>query len=183
VHYWFAAYDPAQPRWIRWEVWQDADAGGVAHGHVHRDLMDIDAGVGGGPARIAREWRGEPARRLIELLWRAHEYPDRDHYHAWPGPNSNTFARWALDRARIRCPLDARAIGKDHRGTLGLRLAPAEPGIALESVLGGAAIGAAGFELHLLGFTLGLSWWPLTLKTPLGDLPARAPAVTAPTPR
>ena len=180
IHCWFASRTSESTPWTRWEVWQEANVGGIAHGHVHRDLMDVDAGVGGGPARIAREWRGANATSLIHELSLAHHYPARDRYRAWPGPNSNTFVRWILDRSRLPCPLDARAIGKDFRGLIGLRIPPGEIGIALDTVLGGVALSLSSIELHLLGFTLGMSWRPLALKTMLGDIPMRAVRVRPP---
>jgi hypothetical protein len=175
IHCWFAIR--VEARWTRWEVWQHADAGGVSYGHVHRDLMHVDRGVGGGPARRAHSWRGAEADRLIAALSKAPDYPARDRYRPWPGPNSNTFVRWALDGCRLRCPLDARAIGKDYRGLIGARLPPGEIGVSIDTVLCGAAVAASGIEVHALGLTLGVSWRPMALKTPIGDLPSRAAAV------
>src|SRR4051812_49687411 len=68
VHHWFVLFDPGAECWQRWEVWQDPDRGGTSWGHVHRDLMRPDRGVGGGPSVVEREWRGEIALRLTEVL-------------------------------------------------------------------------------------------------------------------
>src|SRR5947207_15676651 len=57
VHHWFVVFDDAGGA-QRWEVWQTRNAGGTCVGYVHRDLKHPDAGVGGGPFRIAAEWTG-----------------------------------------------------------------------------------------------------------------------------
>lgn len=99
----------------RWEVWQTKNAGGYSVGHLHRDLKHPDAGVGGGPARIAAEWTGAEAERIKEVLESAAQYPHCFRYRYWPGPNSNTFAAWVLRRAGIRHDLPRRALGRNYR--------------------------------------------------------------------
>src|SRR5919108_6244418 len=89
VHYWFAVCDVTPSRWHRWEVWQTKDAGGQSIGHVHCDLRHPDCGVGGGAYRLAAEWDGSAAQAICAVLTRAQDYPHRDRYRAWPGPNSN----------------------------------------------------------------------------------------------
>jgi hypothetical protein len=111
-HYWFVVTDEGSGSCQRWEVWQSPDAGGVSVGHVHRDLKDPDADVGGGPTRIAAVWHGAEAAALRAVLERcAAEYPHCHLYHYWPGPNSNTFAAWVLRKAGIDYALPWRAIG------------------------------------------------------------------------
>ena len=60
---------------------------------------------------------GEAASRLIPKIEAAiHAYPLREagDYHAWPGPNSNTFIQAILDAVpEIDATLPALAIGKD----------------------------------------------------------------------
>lgn len=115
VHYWFVVIDEDSGACDRWEVWQTKNAGGVSIGHVHCNLKDPDAGVGGGPARVAAEWNGEAARKLLSVLGAAFQaYPYRDRYRPWPGPNSNTFAAWVLRQAGIQFPLHWKAIGKGY---------------------------------------------------------------------
>lgn len=109
-HYWFVVFDGAKAQ--RWEVWQTKNAGGRAVGHVHCDLKPPDAGVGGGPMRVAAEWTGEEAERLKRVLDRTEAYPFCQRYHYWPGPNSNTYAAWVLKQAGIEHPLPRHAIGR-----------------------------------------------------------------------
>jgi len=113
VHYWFVVFEPGACH--RWEVWQTRNAGGTSVGHVHCDLKAPDAGVGGGPACIAAEWRGEAAMSIRKVLDAANSYPYCDRYLPWPGPNSNTFAAWVLRQAGIEHRLPWRALGKAFR--------------------------------------------------------------------
>ncbi len=114
-HYWFTVLDPKSGRCDRWEVWQSKDAGGVSAGHLHCNLKEPDAGVGGGPAMLAREWSGEEAARIHAVLQASEKhYPHTQSYLPWPGPNSNTFVAWVLRQARIEFPLPWKAIGKDY---------------------------------------------------------------------
>lgn len=114
VHYWFVVTEETGAC-HRWEVWQTRDAGGVSYGHLHCDLKRPEDGVGGGPSRVAATWRGEEARRLVDVLRNPERYPFRDRYRYWPGPNSNTYAAWVLTQAGIDCPLGVRALGCRYR--------------------------------------------------------------------
>lgn len=112
-HYWFVTFDDSGAC-ERWEVWQTPDAGGRSFGHLHCNLKEPDAGVGGGPSRVVAQWRSGDAHNLLEALKSAEKtYPFRDRYLPWPGPNSNTFVAWVLRRAGIEFALPWKAIGKD----------------------------------------------------------------------
>jgi hypothetical protein len=112
VHYWFVVFDDTGCH--RWEVWQMKNAGGRSFGHLHCDLKHPDAGVGGGPTRIAAQWTGEAALKLKQVLESAETYPFCHKYWYWPGPNSNTFAAWVLRKAGIRHALGPMALGKRY---------------------------------------------------------------------
>jgi hypothetical protein len=113
-HYWFVVFDSRTGDCERWEVWQTKDAGGRSFGHVHCNLKEPGAGVGGGPARISAEWRGEEAAKIQAVLNKTEDlYPHRDRYLPWPGPNSNTFVAWVLREAGIAFALPWKALGKD----------------------------------------------------------------------
>ena len=111
VHHWFVVFDGDDCH--RWEVWQTKNAGGTCIGHVHRDLKAPDAGVGGGPARLAAEWHGETAERIARVLKDVQRYPYCERYRYWPGPNSNTYVAWVLREAGVEQRLVRRAIGKN----------------------------------------------------------------------
>jgi hypothetical protein len=63
--------------------------------------------------RLGAEWTVEAAA-IKAVLQNVSDYPHRDRYLAWPGPNSNTFASWVLRRAGIRHRLGWMALGKSY---------------------------------------------------------------------
>ncbi len=100
----------------RYEVWQTQDAGGESMGHVHRNLMPPERGVGGGPASCLQRWNGATAERISVVLADAFtRYPHRDRYLVFPGPNSNTFVAWVLREGNVDFVFDWRAIGSHFR--------------------------------------------------------------------
>lgn len=105
-HHWFVV-DRAGRR-DRWEVWQRRDAGGDSWGHLHRNLMPPERGVGWGGSWIAHRWSGGAANELAQRIEAGPEtYPFRGCYWFWPGPNSNTYVQWMLGnswRLRGRAP-------------------------------------------------------------------------------
>lgn len=115
VHYWFVVYDDAGAC-QRWEVWQTPNAGGPgagrSYGHVHCNLKQPLADVGGGRTQLAAVWEGADAMRLAAVLSEAPSYPWSNRYRYWPGPNSNSFVAWVLQRAGVRYALHWKGIGK-----------------------------------------------------------------------
>jgi len=114
VHYWFVVTDDAGAC-HRWEVWQTQNAGGTSVGHVHCDLKAPADGVGGGPSRIAAVWTGDEAARIAAVLAKPGSYPHARRYRYWPGPNSNSFVAWVLQRAGIQYALHWKGIGRRWR--------------------------------------------------------------------
>lgn len=115
VHYWFTVADPDSGQCDRWEIWQSRNAGGISVGHLHCNLKSPDAGVGGGPARLHAEWRGDEAKRIVAVLRGSSKaYPHVNRYLPWPGPNSNTFVAWVLKRAGVKMRLRWKAIGRAY---------------------------------------------------------------------
>ncbi len=169
VHYWLVTFDPAEGRWHRWDLWEYKDVRPPNWGHVHEDLMAPDAWPGGGPGRPEREWHGDEARAIRNVLARSPEYPYRNRYLAWPGPNSNTYIAWVLREAGVSADIDPRAIGRDYLGRVGIGWTTTRTGVQAESPVLGVKAGLKdGVELHFLTFTLGIDTWPPALKTPLG---------------
>lgn len=109
THPWFVIREGPGAPLQRWELWQ-APVG--LYGHVAVDLLAPEASVEGGPTRLVQEFQGAEASRIIAVLTkRAALYPCRGRYHYWPGPNSNTFARWVLDEAGLSVRLPASSFG------------------------------------------------------------------------
>jgi hypothetical protein len=167
VHHWFLTFDPAEGRWHRWEIWKDADVRPPCWGHVHEDLLAPEEW--GGPVRTEREWRGDEARAILAALARSGEYPDRDKYLAWPGPNSNTYPAWVLRQSGVSDDLTPLGIGRDYRGRIGAGYTTTGTGVQAETSLLGAKVGLLdGAELHFLYFTFGIDVVTPALKTPFG---------------
>lgn len=115
-HHWFVVQCQRRDRW---EVWQRADVGGErSFGHLHKNLLPADAGVGSGPSWLVARWCDDAASALAARIERSPEtYPWCRRYHYWPGPNSNTYVQWVLgERLRLgRC-----GVGRRYRARLSL---------------------------------------------------------------
>jgi hypothetical protein len=155
----------------RWEVWQHADAGGTSFGHVHKDLLPPWGSVGGGNALVERTWRGERADAFTRCLReQAPVYENRNRYLAWPGPNSNTFVAAMLRACGLPAELPPTAVGKDYLGLLGGSPTTRGTGAQVETPLVGVLVGLhEGVEVHVLGLSVGVSFWPPAVKLPIGD--------------
>jgi hypothetical protein len=98
-HHWFVIErDEHDGGKDRWEVWQYADFGGECSvGHLHKNLLAADAGVGSGPSWVIERWYDEAAAALAKQIEGSFEsYPWCFKYRYWPGPNSNTYVQWIL---------------------------------------------------------------------------------------
>ncbi|MFP4354087.1 MAG: DUF3750 domain-containing protein [Phycisphaerae bacterium] len=110
AHCWFVGLGPDVPA-RRWEVWQEPRGN---HGHLQIDCRPAFAGVGAGESWVLAEFHGPQAQRLLAILDRPEEYPWRQTYRYWPGPNSNTYVAWVLGKAKIDAPLPPAAIGAGY---------------------------------------------------------------------
>jgi len=89
-------------------------------------------------------------------------------YFPMPGPNSNTYVDQMMRRCDIPFDLPATAIGKDYRGVIGASVTSGGTGVQLETWLGGIKLGLTeGFEVHLLGLSIGVDLWPPALILPV----------------
>jgi hypothetical protein len=94
-HHWFVLGDGSTKD--RWEVWQHRDVGGISWGHLHKNLLAPEAGVGNGPGRCLMRWDGDRAALLQETIRTSPDvYSWTQRYLVWPGPNSNTYVQWVL---------------------------------------------------------------------------------------
>ena len=95
-------------------------------------------------------------------------HPWRQDYESWPGPNSNTFIATLLRAVpRMGAELDHNSVGKDWAEGLRLGRTDDELGVEVDTRFLGAAVGLyQGLELHLIGLTAGVSFWPPALKIP-----------------
>jgi hypothetical protein len=125
----------------------------------------------GAMPELLTERRGADVDELVARIERAAaDYPYRDTYRVWPGPNSNTFTAFVLRSVpELRADLPPTAIGKDYLGTSLVAKTPSGTGVQV-SVIGvlGVLVGIEeGLEVNVLGLTFGVDPFQLSLKLPL----------------
>jgi hypothetical protein len=125
----------------------------------------------GSQPELLTERRGAGVDGLIARIAKAvDDYPWRDEYTLWPGPNSNTFTAW-IGRAvpELEIALPATAIGKDYTGTRLLGAAPSGSGLQLSlfGLAGVTASGVEGLEVNVLGLSFGVNPLQPALNLPL----------------
>ena len=113
VHYWYVVVRSKQQE--RWEIWQKPSLSRDSWGHLHKNLMPVDSGVGNGPSWLETSWTGQLAHQLAEIIENSPEaYPYSYHYRYFPGPNSNTYVQWVLNQVDSNYRLSLRGIGKHY---------------------------------------------------------------------
>jgi len=166
VHPWIIFKRAGETAYGRYEVisWGGGDK-------VRRNRNDPDGYWYGARPRLLVEHRGKEAEAMIphiEAAIASYTWPDT--YHAWPGPNSNTFiAHIGREVPALRLDMPANAVGKDYRPLSNpIGLPPSGRGVQV-SLLGvaGFTFGAEeGVEINLLGLNLGVGFTPLHLRLP-----------------
>lgn len=174
LHTWIAVKPADALRYTRYEV----VGFGVANGApaVRIDRMGPDNYWFGARPLIVLDRRGSGVDAMIERVRAAvASYPYPQAYRAWPGPNSNTFMAYlARQVPELGLNLPSNAVGKDFLPDGGL-FAAARSGsgfqISLYGVAGILIAAKEGFEVNLLGLSLGLDAARPALKLPaLGRL-------------
>ncbi|MGI9435538.1 MAG: DUF3750 domain-containing protein [Geminicoccaceae bacterium] len=169
VHSWIAIKPANAVRYDRYEVvgW------GVGNGApaVRKNRHAPDGYWAGNPPELLVDLKGPEAEALIERVEAAiADYPHPDRYVTWPGPNSNTFtAHIGRSVPELGLELPPTAVGKDYldNGDFIART-PSGTGyqLSLLGVLGLSISRIEGFELHVLGLTLGIDPFDLSIKLP-----------------
>lgn len=166
VHSWIAFKPENAKRFTRFEV--------VGWGPpLRKDKYPVDGRWYGNTPEIILEVQGDKASELIPKIQAAvNDYPynRRGSYGVWPGPNSNTFVAWiARQIPELRLEMPSNAVGKDYLGE-GVTLATTPSGsgwqFSLWGVFGIAVAWREGFEVHLLGTTMGLDFDEVGVKLP-----------------
>lgn len=165
AHYWFVIFRENEVQ--RWEIWQNADAGGESWGHLHKNLRPFDEGVGHGASWVEKQWEGTNADGITSVIESSPiEYLNKDLYRYWPGPNSNTFVQWVLDEAKSDHFMGPLGIGKDYLGLAGYRKTGNV--VRWSSPIFGLKLNwPMEFECHFLTMTFGLRVKPLSVRFPI----------------
>jgi hypothetical protein len=167
-------------------TWIATKEAGAVHYRVHQVVgFRLRRGL---PALMSepeipdRSWFGQTGRILVDLrgpgaeaaipaiLEAVRDYPYKNDYVLWPGPNSNTFTAWVARRVpALRLDLPPTAIGKDYLGATDF-LAPAPSGtgwqISLFGLLGVTLAGEEGLAFNLLTADFGLNPFKPALRLP-----------------
>ena len=175
-HTWLAAKPEGASRYMRYEVIGWYGGGGRSVVSIS-DQRAPDAEWYGSPPRLLRDLRGAEAAAVLARLPKAvGDYPHGTTYHAWPGPNSNTFvAHLGREIPELRLTMPSTAIGKDYVSLREIVApSPSHTGIAI-SLYGLAGVMAAweeGIEVNVLGLVAGIDVRHPALKLPgIGRVP------------
>ena len=149
---------------IGWRLRRGPTALVVRQGNPDRDWW-------GSQPQLLLDKRGEQVEELINKIEQAvADYPYKTEYHAWPGPNSNTFTAF-IARAvpELKLDLPSTAIGKDYRDVADVvGMSPSGQGVqfSLWGLLGVTAGIQEGLELNILGLNFELDVFDLALELP-----------------
>ncbi|WP_416260673.1 DUF3750 domain-containing protein [Gibbsiella quercinecans] len=166
VHPWIIFKQAGETRYRRYEVvrWGSDNV-------VRRDYALPDGLWFGSRPTLLVDHRGARAGEMIPRIEAAiKSYPYPHTYHAWPGPNSNTFiAHIGREVPELKLDMPANAIGKDYRPlTRPIGLPPSGRGVQV-SLLGvlGVTLGAEeGIEVNVLGLNMGIDFNSPALRLP-----------------
>jgi Protein of unknown function (DUF3750) len=175
-HTWLAAKPEGAQHYLRYEVigWY---AGGGRSVVSVSDRQAPDAEWYGTTPRLIRDLHGREAEAVIAKLPQAiASYPFAATYHAWPGPNSNTFvAHVGREIPELRLTMPSTAIGKDFvPWDQSVGWTPSHTGVQLSlyGLLGVIAGWDEGLEVNLFGLVTGIDVRRPALKLPgIGRVP------------
>jgi hypothetical protein len=168
VHTWIAYKKTDATQYLRTEVigWGARYKESVV---VTRNGIPDQYWYGYEPELLA-DIRGQQAENAIARIESLiDEYPFRNRYRIWPGPNSNTYTAYLLREVEeLVVDLPATAIGKDYVDRVGFAEAPSNSGYQFlaHGLFGVTLALEEGLEINLLGATYGLDLDPLAMKLP-----------------
>ncbi len=176
VHSWIAVKREGAGSYVRYDVvfW-----GGSPY--VRRNFAVPDGQWFGRVPDLLVDRRGPGVEALIDRIEAAvADYPYRETYRTWPGPNSNTFvAHVGRSVPELRLDLPPNAIGKDYvplSSVIGRP--PSGTGVqaSLYGLLGVIVSPVEGAEINLLGLSLGADLFEPALRLPgLGRIGWKSP--------
>jgi len=136
---------------------------------IREDLPDRD--WWGHQPELLLDYRQQDVDQLIDKIKLAVEqYPYKDEYQAYPGPNSNTFtATIAAQVPNLGLDLPSTAIGKDYKSlsnTFGMSTSGTGVQASLFGMFGLTLGYEEGIELNLLGLNFELDIFDLAIELP-----------------
>jgi hypothetical protein len=160
-HPWFAVRRAGETDWQIYEV----GGGGREQDPFTQHTSYLDP-------MLHAVWRGAEADRAADCL-AAHgddtKYDIQRHYVFYPGPNSNTYGDRMLRQCKLHASLPSTSVGKDWRGWIGGGVTSEGTGLQLETPLFGIKVGLKeGIEVHIIGLSIGVDFWPPAIILPLG---------------
>jgi len=147
---------------------------------VRENLPDRD--WWGNQPELLLDYREQDADKVIDKIKLAVEqYPYKDKYQAYPGPNSNTFtAMIAAQAPELGLDLPSTAIGKDYKAfsnTFGMSTSGTGVQASFFGMLGLTLGYEEGIELNVLGLNFELDIFDLAIELPavgrIGSAPAQ----------
>ena len=169
VHTWIALKTKGAPMYTLLQVtgwWPYPEE----HPMRVREVIHPDRQWHGADPDLVYELRGQAAEEAIPKIRDAvKRYPHL--YQVWPGPNSNTFTAFVVREVpELKAELPPTAVGKDY--LLDRSWWARTPNgwgfqVSLGGLLGFTVGIEEGFELNVLGLTLGLDMNPPALKLPV----------------
>lgn len=116
-HTWFVVKRADSTEIHRWEVFVYS---AEPYGYVFQDLFEPEADLGIGGTYVVSEMVGPDAEPLIDCIENAAvNYPCRDYYLIFPGPNSDSFTQWVLNTCGWDVELPPTVVGTDVLCPLG----------------------------------------------------------------
>jgi len=110
THYWFVVKLPDSTEFHRWEVGLDYVP---PYGHVMYDVFEPEQWDWPDKVYIVAELIGPDAEPVAEFIQnQTLNYPAKDCYLLYPGPNSNTYIQWVFDNTGWQVELPSNAIGQ-----------------------------------------------------------------------
>lgn len=124
------------------------------------------------PPTLLFEARGDKAATIIKKVKRLiKDYPMKDRYVVYPGPNSNTYISYLIRNIpELKVSLPPHAIGKDYfESPVKLTSSPSNTGaqFSLYGMLGLTLGIEEGVEFNIIGLNFGLDLWPPAIKIPI----------------
>lgn len=125
----------------------------------------------GNQPELLLDIRGKKAQQLIpKVIQAVQDYPFKDSYQAWPGPNSNTFTAYIGRQVpELGLDLPSTAIGKDYReiqDVVGFSASGSGVQASLWGLLGIAVGVEEGLEINFLGLNFELDIFDLAVELP-----------------